>query len=139
MRWLTWPFLDRHRDVFLLVGRVGLGLMMMAHGWPKVIHPEKWEGLGGAMANLGITFMPSVWGGAAAITELVGGLLVVLGLATRPAALLVAFTLFVAFFMHFSAGDGFRGWSHAAETGIGFLMIAGLGGGRYAVDRLLKR
>ena len=33
--------------------------------------PERYEELGGAMANIGITFAPMFWGFMAAITELV--------------------------------------------------------------------
>ena len=43
MRWLRWSFLDRYRDLGLLVMRVGLGLSFMAHGWPKLVGgPETW-------------------------------------------------------------------------------------------------
>ena len=140
MRALKWSFLDRYRDVGLLVLRVGLGAMMVGHGWPKLIGgPETWERLGGAMSHLGVTAAPTAWGLAAALSESLGGVLLVLGLATRPAAASLAFTMFVAFWMHWAGGDGFRGWSHAAEDGIAFVAILLLGPGRYSLDARLGR
>lgn len=45
----------------LTVIRVGLGVMMMTHGYPKLMGgPAGWEGLGGVMAVLGITFAPTI-------------------------------------------------------------------------------
>ncbi len=35
--------LDKYRDVGLLILRVGIGIMFMGHGLPKLIAgPEKW-------------------------------------------------------------------------------------------------
>lgn len=139
MQWVHLRFLDGWRDVGLLIARVGLGGMMVAHGVPKLMDPSKWAAIGGAVEALGITFYPVIWGGAAAITEVVAGALVALGLLTRPAAALVCITMAVAWWMHFSGGDPFRTWSHAAETFMGFLLIAFLGAGRYGLDRALRK
>lgn len=140
MRWLTWSSLEKHRDLGLLVMRVGLGLMMMTHGFPKVAGgPTKWEKLGGAMGALGIDAWPVFWGAAASFTELVGGLLVALGLATRPSALLVTVTMVVAAAMHLDKGDGLGGASHAIETGLAFFGLVVLGAGRYSLDARLQR
>lgn len=139
MKWLTWPGLDRARDMGLLVLRVGLGLMMMFHGWPKMVGgADKWRKLGGAMSSLGVDFAPEFWGFMAAFAELIGGAALVLGLATRPFALMLAFTMFVAARMHLEAGDGLGGASHAIEDGIAFLGILLLGPGRYSLDQRLR-
>ena len=136
---LTWRFLNPYRDVGLLVIRVGLGLSFMVHGWPKLIGgPDKWTGLGGAMSTLGISVFPMFWGLSAAVTELVGGALLVIGLGTRPVSALLAFTMFVAFMMHFQAGDGFRGYSHALEDGVVFLGLILLGAGKYSLDAKIR-
>ena len=139
MRALTLSFLERYRDLGLLVMRVGLGGMMAFHGWPKMMGgPAKWEKLGGAMATLGIDFAPEVWGFAAATTELVGGVAVALGLLTRLNALLLCFTMVVAAAMHLDAGDGLFGASHAIEDGFAFLGLAFVGAGKYSLDARLR-
>ena len=140
MRWLSWSGLERWRDVGLLITRAGVGAMMMTHGYPKVIGgPDRWQRLGGAMGSLGIDVFPTFWGAAAAFTELVGGLLLVIGLATRPAALMLAITMAVAATNHLAKGDGLGGASHAIEVGLLFVGLIFLGAGRYSVDARLKR
>ena len=132
--------MDRRQvvDIGLLVMRVGLGAMMIGHGWGKLTGgPETWVKLGGAMDTFGITFAPTFWGFCAAAAEVFGGLALIVGLGTRFAAAALAFTMFVAFAKHFAAGDGFRGWSHAAEDGIAFLALIFMGGGRYSLDAFL--
>lgn len=139
MRWLTWRFLDGWRDVGLLVIRVGLGLSMIGHGWGKLVGgPERWEKLGGAMSHLGVSFAPTFWGFCAASAEVFGGALLALGLAARPAAAALAFTMFVAWWMHVSKGDPFQSYSHSMEAGLVMLGLVLMGPGRYAVDPHLK-
>lgn len=126
---------DKVRDVGLLIGRIGLGAMMAGvHGWPKLIGgPERWAKLGGAMKSLGVTWQPEVWGLAAALAESVGGLLVVVGLFTRPAAAVIVFTMFVAANRDLQGGT-LADAAHPIETGLGFLLLTLLGAGRYSVD-----
>jgi putative oxidoreductase len=126
--------LDRQRDLGLLVLRVGIGVMFMAHGWPKMAGgPEKWAALGSAMDTLGIGFAPAFWGFMAALAELVGGLLLALGVAFRPACALLLCTMIVASTKHLAAGDGFGKSSHAIEAGILFLSLLLIGPGAYRV------
>lgn len=122
----------------LLVLRVGLGVMMMVHGYGKVMGgPELWAGLGGAMGHLGITFAPTFWGAAAAFSEFGGGFLLIIGLLTRPAAASLAFTMLVATVMHLANGDGIKGSSHSIEDGIAFLALILTGAGSYSLDALI--
>ncbi|MEZ4235742.1 MAG: DoxX family protein [Myxococcota bacterium] len=138
MRWLTWSPLGRLADVGNLLLRVGLGAAMVVHGWPKVAGGEPtWRHLGAAMGNLGITFAPTFWGAMAAFSEFAGGALLIVGLATRPAAAALAFTMFVATLMHVGKGDDFGVWSHAAELGVVF--VGFMGPGRLSLDRRLDR
>lgn len=128
--------ISNYKDVGYLIARIGLGGMMIFHGLPKLMGgPAKWEALGGTMSNLGITFMPAFWGFMASFAEGVGGLLILLGLLFRPAALLIVFTMIVAAIQHFSAGDGWMGASHAIETGFAFFLFLFTGPGKLSVDK----
>lgn len=129
--------LDDGRDYGLLVMRLGVGLMFFfVHGLPKIqAGPELWAKIGGAMANLGISFAPAFWGLMAASAECFGGLFLAMGLLARPAAAAMAFTMLVAATMHLTAGDGLKGAAHAVEL---FFVLSGLvlaGAGRFSLDR----
>lgn len=116
--------------------------MLLFHGWGKLIGgPERWERVGGNMANLGITFAPQVWGFLAASAETFGSVLLITGILFRPAAVVLAFTMVVAVLRHLSLpvgqeGAGWEGASHALEfltvylallfTGPGKLVFGGL-------------
>ena len=131
-------FLHNHypnRDLGLLILRIGIGIMFMAHGWPKISGGvEKWTALGGSMSSFGIDFAPAFWGFMAAFAEFFGGLLLVLGLWWRPILVLLVITMLVAATRHFVAGDGFKGYSHALEAGIVFFALIFIGPGRYSLD-----
>lgn len=130
--------LDRFKDHGLLFARVGLGLMFIGHGWPKMAGgPEKWEKLGGAMSTFGIDFAPTFWGFMAAFAETVGGLFLAVGFMTRPALLLLIGTMIVAAIKHAVAGDGFKGYSHATEAAITFIGLFLIGPGRFSLDHKL--
>ncbi|MBC7653946.1 MAG: DoxX family protein [Oligoflexus sp.] len=125
-----------YKDLGLLVGRVGLGGMMMFHGLPKLMaSPAKWAALGGTMQNLGINFLPTFWGFMAGFSEGFGGLLIILGLLFRPAAIFIILTLIVAVTNHFVSGEGWIGASHAIETGLAFFVLFFVGPGKYSVDK----
>jgi putative oxidoreductase len=122
----------------LLAVRILIGFMFILHGLPKITGgPDTWTFLGGAMANIGLDFAPAFWGLMAALSELIGGLLIMGGLFVRPAATLLAITMLVAAIFHFAKGEGFDGASHALEDGAVFIMLMFTGGGKYAADRYL--
>ncbi len=126
---------DKWRDHGLLFIRLGLGVMFMLHGWPKLAGGAKaWAKLGKAMGHLGIDFAPTLWGFAGAISEFGGGILLALGLLFRPACTMLVATMAVAATMHISKGDGFIAASHAIEAGIVFLGLLLIGPGRFALD-----
>jgi putative oxidoreductase len=128
------------KDLGLLVLRIGIGVMfILVHGGPKVLGgPERWAGIGGAMAVLGITAFPVVWGLAAACAEFLGGIGVLLGLWTRWACGFLAFTMAVAATMHLTQGDGWGKASHAIEVGTVFISLLLIGPGAYSLDHLLR-
>ncbi len=119
-------------DLGLLIIRLGLGLMFMLHGWPKITGgPEKWSGLGMVMQHFGITFAPVFWGFMAAVSEFVGGLFLAAGIFMRPACALLVITMAVAATMHLKQGDGLNIASHAIEAGLTFLGLLLIGPGRH--------
>ena len=129
--------LSRHTHTGLLILRVGIGIMMILHGYPKLAGgPEKWAGLGKSMAAFGIHDFPQAWGFLAAFAEGVGGLLLVLGFLFRPACVLLFVTMVVAAAKHLGAGDGLMGASHAIELGVVFAALFVLGPGRFSVDKI---
>lgn len=132
-------FLDRYRDHGLLITRLGLGIMMIVvHGGPKLFGgPELWAQVGGAMGIFGIGFAPSFWGLMAALAEFGGGLALIVGLAVRPAAAGLLFTMIVAAAMHLANGEGLFGASHPIEVGFVFLGLILAGGGRFSLDAKL--
>ncbi len=131
--------LNRCRDLGLLVLRVGLGAMFITHGLPKLLAgPALWAQLGSATGNFGIHFLPVFWGFMAAASEGIGGLLLLLGLLSRPAALSLFLTMVVAASFHLGKGDGLGIASHAVEAGIVFLSLILIGPGRYSLDEVIR-
>lgn len=126
----------KYKNLGLLIIRIGLGVMFIYHGAPKLAGgPEHWEKLGGAMKVVGISFAPAFWGFMAAIIETFGGLLLMIGLAFRPVCLLLVINLVVAALMHLSKGAGLEGAAHAIEDAIMFLGLVFIGPGIYSVDK----
>ncbi len=116
--------------------RVAAGVALAVHGYPKIIAPMK---LVGMVESLG--FMPGpLWAVLLAGTEFIGGLLLVLGLLTRPAALAATIVLLVTVYFHWIVK--LQGWSGSEQSilwaTMTFLVFA-RGGGAYSIDRLMKR
>lgn len=123
----------RHFGLLLL--RVGIGIMFILHGWPKLAGgPERWEAIGSSMEFFGIGFAPAFWGFMAGFAEAVGGFLLMLGFFFRPACILLLLTMLVATTKHVAAGDGFGGYSHALESAILFFSLLFIGPGKYSLD-----
>ena len=128
--------LDRHRDAGLFLLRVGIGLSFVNYGAPKLFGgPAAWEGLGHAMRYVGITFAPAAWGFMAAVSEFCGGLALVVGGLTRPAAFFLVCTMIVATIQHFGRGDGYSGGAfHSIEMGLVCLSLLIMGPGKHSLD-----
>lgn len=126
----------RYADLGLLLLRLGLGVMFVVHGYPKLMGgPATWTALGGEMRHLGLGFAPTFWGLAAAVAETIGGQLLALGLLFRWACAALLLTMIVATVSHLAAGEGFDGYAHAVESGIVFLGLLFVGPGKYSVDQ----
>ena len=128
--------LGNYRNFGLLIIRIGLGLMFIYHGFPKLAGGEKgWEDIGSATKYAGITFLPVFWGLMAAVVETFGGFMLILGLAFRPVCLLLIINLSVAVLYHFGQGQGLTGASHAIEDAVMFAGLLFVGPGKYSVDK----
>ena len=113
----------KNYDLGLLILRIGFGInMALFHGWAKISGgPERWEGIGGSMANLGITFFPTVWGFMAGFSEFFSSIFLMLVFFFRPATTLLGITMFVSAVRHLrlppeAANSGFSGASHAIDV-----------------------
>ena len=126
-----------------LILRVPVGLILAAHGAQKLFGWFGGNGLAGTagwLSSIGIEpglLMAILAGGA----EFFGGLALVLGLLTRPAALVTAFTMLVAIFsVHISNGlfvaDG--GYEYALVLMLVLIALAIQGGGYLSIDNALS-
>ena len=135
--------LGKYSDYAPLAIRLLLGTtLVFSHGIPKLMEgPERWEGSGRAMANLGITFAPVFWGFMVGATEALAGLLFWLGLAVRPASALMLFVMFVAALQNVVNAGGLGGLAggraHPIDFAGGALALMILGAGAYSLDRKL--
>jgi putative oxidoreductase len=124
---------ERHRPLALSGLRIVSGLMFLQHGTQKVFSfPAPARGPFELMSQIGI-------GG---VLELVGGLLLVLGLFTRPVAFVMSGMMAVAYFQFHALTGGLfpmvNGGELAALYCWVFLYIFFAGPGSVAVDAMLK-
>jgi len=128
-------FLDRLQPLALLALRLALGAIMIGHGYSKVFgglhHFAEF------VASLGL---PAWLGYAAAFTEFLGGILVIIGFLTRPAALAICIEMAVAIAkVHWR--NGLIGQNHSgyefplALAVIAFALVL-YGAGPIAVDHI---
>jgi len=126
--------LGNYKNFGLLIIRVGLGIMFVYHGYPKLLGGVKmWEQLGGATKSVGIHAWPVVWGFLCAVVETFGGFLLILGLAFRPVCLLLLINLVVAAVSQL--GGGLAEASHAIEDAIMFAGLIFVGPGKFSMDK----
>ena len=127
-------------DAGLLVLRIGIGVIFIFHGLPKLMGGvEAWTKIGSTMSMVGISFAPSFWGFMAAATEAIGGLFIILGLLHRPVALMLVFTMIVAVLMHVTAGDPFGVYSNALKGLVVFIALFITGPGKHSFDYIYLR
>jgi putative oxidoreductase len=128
-----------HVDLVLLVLRIPLGIIFVAHGAQKVfVH-----GLAGVtegFAGMGVP-LPGLVAPFIALLELVGGVMLILGVLTRPVALLLLFEMLGALFIvHLAAGFFLpRGYEFVLILAAVALAIVIAGAGAYSIDGLLGR
>ena len=124
-------------QIGLLVLRVASGLMMATHGYGKIFEEGRMEKFAGGVAEMGFP-APGVFAWIAALSELIGGLCLALGLGTRMSAVLIAGTMFVAAFIRHGA-DPFAKKELALLYLAVMIFFALYGGGKWAVERIFKK
>ena len=125
-------FMSRFGDVTLGLLRIVTGLLFMQHGVQKLF------GWFGGMGPEGGTVQIMSMMGVAGILETVGGLLIVLGLFTRPVAFILSGEMAVAYFMaHMPNGLApiQNGGELAALYCFIFLFLSANGPGAFSLDR----
>lgn len=131
---------NRLTDIGLLFIRIGIGLSyIFIHGWAKIAGgPERWEKIGGAVSNFGITYVPDIWGFLAAAAEFGGGILLLIGLFFRPALTLLTITMFVAASQHLFRGDGFMKAAYPLEMAVILIGLFIIGPGKYSLQNYFR-
>lgn len=126
---------SKRTDVGLLILRLGFGLALaFAHGLGKL--PPS-DGFVDGTAAMGFP-VPTLFAWAAGLSEFVGGLLLAVGLLTRPAGFFIAVTLGVAAFVR-HGGDPFAEQELALAYFVVGVAFAVMGAGRYAVDATIRQ
>lgn len=132
------PFLRVVRDISLLLARIGMGIVLLAHGWyrwqvmtvPREVEFLETAGLSNATAIVWLVIA----------FEVVGGVLLIFGLATPLVGLgiilLNAATVVLV-------KDEFylqqQGWEYNAVQGVVGLLLLAHGSGRAGLDNLFVR
>lgn len=140
LRLLSAPAHSFVQDAALLLLRVAAGVALVAHGWQKAVTNGP-DATASGFDAMGIPFAAlAAW--FAIAVEIGGGLLLLVGLLTPLAGVLVAAVMAGAFwFAHRTTevltSEG--GWEYVAVLGAVGLALAAVGPGRFSVDALVVR
>jgi putative oxidoreductase len=125
--------------------RAALGVIFIAHGLQKVLGTfngpgwAKWTSMS-QLAPFPFMRPQWLWLAAAAVGELVGGVLVLLGLLTRLGAFLIVCSMLTAIIgVHWPAFFGPAGMEFALACLGGALALLIAGGGQASIDLKLSR
>jgi putative oxidoreductase len=122
----------------LLIARIGLGIVFVAHGWQKFDEMGV-KGVGAGFAKMGVP-APELAAYFSTFVELVGGAALLVGAFTAVAGVLLALDMLGAFLIvHIDKGVFVAGGGYelVVALGVGALLLAVFGAGRYSVDGLL--
>lgn len=128
---------------FTLPIRLALAAVMIAHGSQKVLGTFSGSGFNKFIAGTApFGFMRPAWFwlGAAALSELVGGILIGIGFLTRVGAFFIACTMLTAVVgVHWSGGffASNRGYEYPLSLFAMAIALLIAGGGQASVDRAL--
>jgi putative oxidoreductase len=129
--------LEKLKPLALLLLRVALGLIFIYHGYPKLFTHTRQTMEG--FAHMGF---PSYFAYIAGVIEFFGGCLLIAGLFTRIAALLIAGEMAVALVqVHkiFSDPRTVHNYEFPLTLAVGAFALASLGAGLISFDHVLFR
>ena len=134
------PALDRVyralHDIAETLLRVVAGGILFVHGLGKITDP-----FGAADMVEGLGFYPgALWSLLLACTEFFGGILIAIGLLTRPASFAAMIVVLVTVWFHWvTMGEGFAGAEKSLLWAAIFFFFATRGGNRHSVDARIGR
>lgn len=132
---------QKAQAVGLLWLRVSMGLGIAYHGFGKVFGVQDGvpviEGFTRGVEAMGFP-LPGLFAWAAGLSEFLGGILIVLGLGTRGAALFVLVTMLVAAFVRHGS-DPFRVKELALAYGTAAAALVLTGAGSLSLDSLILK
>jgi putative oxidoreductase len=125
-------YLPLNLDAALLILRLALAAVLLYHGLPKVMN---FGATVGAFQSMNVP-APTLTAAFAILAEVVGGILILLGIAVDIAGLLVVINMLGAIFtVHWPNGFDFTkgGWEHPFTVLVMALVLALAGPGRTSV------
>ncbi len=127
-------FLNSLQPVGLAILRVSLALIFVFHGYPKLVRAD--AGMREFFMSHGF---PGYFVGLAGILECIGGGLLVIGLFTRPVALLLAAEMGMVIWRVKSAHGlmGVNDYQFELALGAACLALATVGAGAVSMDHLV--
>jgi putative oxidoreductase len=129
------------RDVVLLVARVGLGVIMVAHAKVEYDFGGSLAGVGRLFAEAGVP-LATLTGPANVLFELLGGIAMILGAAVRMVGVLMALNMAGAWILVHTSGlfaMDHNGPELVIALGLLSLVLAVTGSGRLGLDHLIVR
>lgn len=129
--------LPRNQDLALLIARVAIAAVFIAHGYMKLFVMGH-DGVTRFFTSLGIP-LPGVNAWFVSLLEFGGGFALALGLFTQPLAFLLAGDMAVAIALALLPKGFAGGYEFELTLGAVALAIAVAGGGRYSLDTQLTK
>ena len=125
--------LEQWSPLALSVLRIVVGLLFLEHGTQKILDfPPSPHGMPALLSLQGVQ----------GIIELVGGVLILIGLFTRPVAFILSGDMAAAYFMAHAPKDFYpmmNGGDAAILYCFVFLYLVFAGGGRWSIDEAVGR
>lgn len=124
--------LEKLKPISLLLLRLALGAIFIFHGYPKLTHAQQW------VQNFQHMGFPGYFAYLAGIFEAFGGAMLILGLFTRIAALLLAIEMGVAVStVHgfLSTPTNIKNYEFPLALCVSSFVLATVGAGLISVDQ----